>query len=102
MEVSIHPQSYRYLLNSAIQPYQPLKLFVTEFKSDLNKSDGISMLDLNSISTEDLDTRKKIMKDVFKPLLIKNLNAFVKEGGDIGREANNCISIINETCIDKE
>ncbi|MCP8718727.1 MAG: IPI1/TEX10 family protein [Asgard group archaeon] len=102
MEVSIHPQSYRYLLNNTIQPYQPLKLFVNEFKSDLHNTDGISMLDLNSISTEDLDTRKKIMNDVFKPLLIKNLNAFVKEGGDIGREANNCISIINETCIDKE
>jgi pre-rRNA-processing protein IPI1 len=101
MEVSIHPQSYRYLLTNTIQPYQPLKLFVTEFKSD-NKTDGISMLDLNSISTEDLDTRKKIMSDVFKPLLLKNLSAFVKEGGDIGREANNCISITNETCIDQE
>ncbi|KAL6454553.1 IPI1 Pre-rRNA-processing protein IPI1-1 [Candida maltosa Xu316] len=102
VEVSIHPQSYRYLLTETIQPYQPLKLYVNEFKSENTavNGNGVSLLDLNAMSTEDLDTRKKIMIEVFKPLLLKNLNAFVKEGGDIGREANNCISIINATCVE--
>lgn len=100
LNITIHPQSYKYLLTDTVQPYQPLKLFVKEFKSEGSGSNGsgISMLDLNSISTEDLDTRKKIMNDVFKPLMIKNLNTFVKEGGEIGREANNCISIVTQAC----
>ena len=100
LNITIHPQSYKYLLTDTVQPYQPLKLFVKEFKSEGSGSNGsgISMLDLNTISTEDLDTRKKIMNDVFKPLMIKNLNTFVKEGGEIGREANNCISIVTQAC----
>ena len=40
LNITIHPQSYKYLLTDTVQPYQPLKLFVKEFKSEGSGSNG--------------------------------------------------------------
>ncbi|CAI5755931.1 unnamed protein product [Candida verbasci] len=98
IDVAIHPQSYKYLLpHNVPQPYSPLKLFVNEIQENgtgVVGGSALSITDLDSISTEDLGTRMKIMNDIFKPTLVKNLKGLLKEGGDIGREANNCLKIL--------
>lgn len=102
-----HPLSYKYLVPDTTQPYTSLKLFVHEMaqlkstgddeKDSRGSGDGsFTINDLNTISAEDLDTRRKVMHDVFLKPLMKNLNNMIKEGGEVGRESNSCLAILNE------
>lgn len=99
--VTVHPQTARYMLAANSQAYAPLKLFVTELPSNLAVAQSgqvaegaYSLADLDSLSSEDQQTRRKITHDVFLAPLKKNLATIVKEGGEAGKEANMCISII--------
>ncbi|KAG2730766.1 hypothetical protein G9P44_005915 [Scheffersomyces stipitis] len=113
--VSVHPQSYKYLIPAATsQAFAPLKLFANELpKSKINGFNTIlgqhnsssnskdiddgkfHISDLDTITAEDLDTRRKVFVDVFQKPVVKNLNSLVKEGGEVGREANSCMTIID-------
>lgn len=114
----IHPLSGKYLIPSISRPYAPLKLFVKEMKTKLSltqnttdsSSTGIddgsfSLHDLLTLSTEDLETRRKVFNDVFLKPMVKNLNNFIKEGGEVGREANSILALIEklkaETKVEK-
>lgn len=99
--VPIHPQTLKHMLPANPQAYAPLKLFILELPSHatVQKDEGAeegaySLQDIDAVSTEDLDTRRKIVHDVFYQLLMKNLQNVVKEGGEIGRVANSCISVL--------
>ncbi|EGW34277.1 uncharacterized protein SPAPADRAFT_54434 [Spathaspora passalidarum NRRL Y-27907] len=98
--ISIHPQSYRYIIPATPNPFASLKLFVNEMpkqKGDVSLGeDSYTVNDLDSISTEDLHTRRKIVVDVFKPPMVKHLNNLIKEGGDVGREANSCLLLLED------
>ncbi|CUM64329.1 uncharacterized protein PRCAT00001930001 [Priceomyces carsonii] len=110
--VQVHPQSYKYLLPHAPQPYSPLKLFnrhiinsniIGSFSNEQNSdSSAYSLADLNVVSTEDLDTRRKVMLDAFLCPLETNLKKLIKEGGDVGREANTCLELIDEISKDSK
>ncbi|KAI5962141.1 IPI1 [Candida pseudojiufengensis] len=89
-QITIHPQSYKYLLPTTPQVFAPLKLYINEISN--NSMNNIENLD--SMTTEDIETRKNIMNEFFKEKMIKNLNNLTKEGGDIGREATNCIRLL--------
>ncbi|KAG7662684.1 IPI1 [[Candida] subhashii] len=101
--ISVHPQSYRYILQSMGTPqaYASLKLFVKELPKRHDErggssDDSFTIKDLDSISAEDLETRKKVMVDVFMNQMIKHLKGLIKEGGEVGREANSCLSLLEE------
>ncbi|KAI5954610.1 IPI1 [Candida jiufengensis] len=89
-QITIHPQSYKYLLPTTPQVFAPLKLFINEMSNDSINS--IETLD--SLTTEDIGTRLTIMNEFFKEKMLKNLTNLTKEGGDIGREATNCIRLL--------
>lgn len=99
--VTVHPQTPRYMLAANSQAYAPLKLFVTELPSNIASTQSqevaegaYSLGDLDSLSSEDQETRRKITYDVFLAPLKKNLSTIVKDGGEAGKEANVCMSII--------
>lgn len=91
-----HPQSSSYLLPDVPQVFAPLKLFIkTTSTSNENNGDAYNLQDLDNVTTEDADTRRKIMVDVFMAPMIKSLNSLVKEGGEVGKEANECIKVLD-------
>jgi pre-rRNA-processing protein IPI1 len=96
--VTIHPQSYKYLLPTIPQPFAPLKLFINELpKSGASTNDGsFSLQDLDILSAEDLATRRKVMNDIFLKPMLHNLKPLVKEGGEVGKEAKSTISLLEE------
>lgn len=100
-----HPLSAKYLFPSTPQPYLHYKLFVQEIKKlnpfslledNAGNDSTLTLLDLDSLSSEDLDTRQKIMIDIFLNPLQKNLKDIVKEAGDAGREANLCLQVLQD------
>lgn len=99
--ISVHSQSYKYLIpTSTPQAFAPLKLFVKELPKRHDErggsaDDSFTIKDLDSITAEDLDTRKKVMVDVFMKPMIKHLKGLVKEGGEVGREANSCLALLD-------
>ncbi|SGZ56298.1 CIC11C00000004522 [Sungouiella intermedia] len=101
--VTTHPQTPRYMLPANSLAFAPLKLYITELPSNMlaaqaaNSSvDGAySLYDLEKVSSEDQDTRRKITYDVFLKPLKKNLTSIMKEGGEAGKEANTCIAVVD-------
>lgn len=94
----IHPQTARYMLAPNPQAFVPLKLFVTELPSNAHSQamDGAySVRDLDTVSSEDQETRRKIVLDVFLAPLRKNLATIVREGGDAGKEAAACVGVLD-------
>lgn len=97
---TIHPQTSRFMLPSNPQTYAPLKLFIHELPSNRVEVEGdvedgaYSLSEIDSVSTEDQETRRKILHDVFLAPLKKNLNNIVREGGEVGKEANSCIGTL--------
>ncbi|ODV79950.1 Pre-rRNA-processing protein IPI1 [Suhomyces tanzawaensis NRRL Y-17324] len=106
LAAAVHAQSYKYQLSQAPQPFSPLNLFTTTLPrsrtvenslSNQGVDDGtFSLKDLDSISSEDLETRRKILKDVFFKPSLKNLKSLIKEGGEVGREANSCMAVLEK------
>lgn len=100
--VSIHPQTNKYLLPDTPQTYSSLKLFIQEIPKPItndemgNDEGKFTLGDLDLITTEDLDTRRKVLIDVFMEPMVKNLNNLVKEGGEVGREAHSCLNLFDK------
>ncbi|KAI5969665.1 IPI1 [Candida margitis] len=92
--VTTHPQSCKYLISTIPQAYAPLKLFVNEIST--NDGNLGELKNLDTLTTEDLSTRVNVMKDFFKERLINSLLNLVKEGGEVGRESNKCLHILEK------
>lgn len=103
----IHQQTPQFMLPLTPQAYSQLKLFVDELSS-LQKSAGAagndkySLADINDLSTEDIETRRKIVADVFLAPLRKNLSATTRDGGEVGIEANKCVAILDRFEVEIE
>lgn len=104
---TIHPQTARFMLPLHPQAYGPLKLFITELKSNAHSHESseaaegaYSLQDLDTVSSEDQETRRKITYDVFLTPLKKNLSTIVKEGGDAGKEAKACLDVVERFELD--
>lgn len=93
MVSTVHPQLYRYMVPQAPQPFAPLKLFVYELK--LTQLD-FSVADLDLILAEDLETRRRVFLEVFCELMKRELSPMVKEGGEVGREANSLLKLLSD------
>ncbi|KAK6458969.1 Rix1 complex component [Scheffersomyces xylosifermentans] len=110
---SVHPQSYKYLIPATTsQAYAPLKLFTNEMPKHKNGTDAkngssntstkevddgkFHLSDLDTITAEDLETRRKVFVDVFQRPVVRSLQGLIKEGGEVGREANSCLQLIQD------
>lgn len=91
--LTIHPQLFRYLVPTAPQVFAPLKLFVNELPKVLA---DVSFADIDLVSAEDIQTRQWVFHDMFMPSMVKGLTPLVKEGGEVGREANNILALLDE------
>lgn len=107
---AIHPQTKKYTMPITTQPYSALRLFVKDAKksndSNLESANGsasiskklddgkFTVLDLNTLSSEDYDTRRKIITDIFSNSLFKGLDLLIKEGGEVGKEAKACLAVL--------
>lgn len=88
----IHPQTSHYIMPTNPHPFASLKLFTQKAPQ---ADDMFSLASLESLATDDLDTRRKIVHDVFQEPLRKNLTNLVKEGGEVGREAKSCLGVLD-------
>ncbi|KAK6204976.1 Rix1 complex component [Scheffersomyces amazonensis] len=104
-----HPQSLKYLVPTTSQPFTSLKLFTADMpRRQISSTDKESMnsgssddgkfhiADLDTLSTEDISTRRKIIIDIFLHPLTKNLNNLIKEGGEVGKEAKGCLTVLEK------
>lgn len=95
--IMIHPLSYKYLIADIPQPFTSLKLFTTELTSTRKFNDvNFNLNDLDDLSADDLQTRRKVMEDVFLTPILNNLNCLIKEGGEVGKEAHSLLSLLQE------
>lgn len=96
---AIHPQTRQFMLPLNPQEFAQLKLFVNELPNQETSgavlSDIYSLADINAVSTEDIETRRKIVKDVFLKPLRRNISVAARDGGEVGLEANKCILILD-------
>ena len=70
------------------QPYEYLKLFARTLK---NKTDiqNSAMPSSSSMTNQDLDSRRAIFEEKFLQKIDKQIDTFIKEGGECGKSANN-------------
>ncbi|ODQ81748.1 hypothetical protein BABINDRAFT_58382 [Babjeviella inositovora NRRL Y-12698] len=95
----LHPLTNKYLMCTTAQPFASLKLFAREMASTSSVvvGDGkYTLKDLDSVSSEDYETRIKLLKDIFYKHMARNLHVAVKEGGDVGREGKNVLSFLKK------
>ncbi|KAF8001651.1 hypothetical protein HF325_004152 [Metschnikowia pulcherrima] len=97
---AVHPQSPRFLLPSNPQAYSQLKLFIDELPTNIGQGSdtaegSFALSDIDNVSTEDQETRRKITYDVFLLPLRKNLANAVREGGEFGKQANKCLGVLD-------
>lgn len=93
----VHAQLYKYLVPTVAQPFAALRLFTRELatsKAQTSIDGRFAAADIDAISTDDLDTRRKVVKDVFLDLMVKNLQNLVREGGEVGREASTTVALL--------
>lgn len=96
----VHLQTAQFMLPLSPQVFAQLKLFVDELPSQNIRSsaagnDVYTLSDVDEISTEDLETRRKIIYDVFLAPLRKNLNSTNQDGGEVGTESQRCLTILD-------
>lgn len=97
-----HHTTPNFMIPQIPQAFSSFKFFVDELPSSTSKAASentkegeYSLREAETMSTEDIHTRQKIMKDVFLNSILKNLANASKEGGEVGIEANGCIETIN-------
>lgn len=98
--LTAHPSTTKYLTPITPQPFAHLKLFTTELSST-NKNTVDKTIDLNTISCEDVETRKRVLVEFFIPQIKKNLTNLIKEGGEVGKSAKTLEAICNEVLSSK-
>lgn len=79
-----------HLIPAYPQPYEHLKLFTRQLQ---NKEGSSTPLDL---STQDFGARQRVLKDQNLPNMHKQLDLYIKEGGDSGKSANNLKQLLDQ------
>lgn len=106
-----HPATPNFMIPETPQPFAQYRLFIDELPTSISSSDSsnaklgdLSLRDAEALSTDDIRTRRKVYKKVFRDGILKNLQDAVKEGGEIGNEANGCLAILEkiDALIDAE
>lgn len=79
----------QHLIPDYPQPYEHLKLFSRQLQSKENSA-------LVDLSTQDIGARQRILKEQDLPGIHKQLELYVKDGGDSGKSANNLKQLIEQ------
>lgn len=87
----VHPNTHMYMVAEIPQAAAPYRLFDQDYAG----SDVFTLKETELLSTEDLETRCKIMTDIFAEPLRKNLHDVLKEGNDVAREAKLCLQLLS-------
>lgn len=102
-----HPLAHKYLIPQIPQPFASLRLFVDHLPSSLLVSTSsetphgaFSLSDVEGMATDDIDIRRKVIRDVFMTPMVKNLDVVIKEGGEPGKEATTCRDFLLEFAKD--
>ncbi|CAI4063742.1 hypothetical protein SKDZ_08G1330 [Saccharomyces kudriavzevii ZP591] len=77
-----------YLIPEYPQPFEHLKLFTRELKVKDAAANGANAA-LLSLATQDIDTRRAAFSEQFLPIVRKQIEIIIKEGGECGKSANN-------------
>ena len=76
-----------YLIPDYPQPFEHLKLFTRELKFEDTASNRTNAA-LLSLATQDIDTRKVAFSEQFLPIVRKQTETIIKEGGECGKSAS--------------
>lgn len=101
-----HPQAYKYLIPQVPQPFASLRLFVDDLPSSIVEEEGetahgaYSLADLDVMSSDDMQVRRKMTYDVFLQPMLSNLDSIIKEGGEPGKEAKGCVDFLSAFASD--
>lgn len=77
-----------YLIPDCPQPFEHLKLFTRELKVKDPAANGTNAT-LLSLATQDIETRRAAFSEQFLPVVLKQIEIIIKEGGECGKTANN-------------
>lgn len=92
----------QHLIPDNPQPYVNLKLFARELNSKENGTSSSSITSAaTAISTQDVGARQRILKDQFLPGIERQLDSFIKDGGECGKSSNNLKQLLEEIFSDK-
>lgn len=76
-----HPATALYMIPTRLQPYAMLRLYGSH--SDSGSGLGtLTVDDLPSVALDDVETRHKVVRDVFLQTMLRGTEALAKEGGD--------------------
>lgn len=80
----------QYLIPQYPQPYEHLKLFTRQLQT---KDSPSTMVD---ISTQDVGARQRVLKEQDLPGIHRQIDIYIKEGGDSGKSANSLKRLLEE------
>lgn len=99
---SLQESPNQHLIPDYPQPYENLKLFARQLNSKENSSSSSSITSATTaISTQDVGARQRILKEQFLPGIEKQLDSFIKDGGECGKSSNNLKQLLEEIFSDK-
>ncbi|EJS43447.1 ipi1p [Saccharomyces arboricola H-6] len=77
-----------YLIPDYPQPFEHLKIFTRELKVKDATTKGTNAT-LLSLTTQDIETRRASFSEQYLPIVRKQVEIIIKEGGECGKSANN-------------
>lgn len=89
-DVDLRISTNQYLIPDYPQPYEYLKLFTRQLQT---KDSPSTMVDL---STQDVGARQRALKEQDLPNIHRQLDIYIKEGGDVGKSANSLKKLLEE------
>lgn len=92
-----HYLTSRYLIPTTPQPFAHLQLFAREISQKKESSDTTQ--DLNAISCEDSETRRRVFVEFFAPQVLKNVGTMIKDGGEVGKTAKSVQVLVEELIV---
>ncbi|SCU98504.1 LAFA_0G18338g1_1 [Lachancea sp. 'fantastica'] len=90
-----HSAYSKYLIPAAPQPFQHLKLFVRELKSDQTTS-GSKLEEVMNVTLQDFAARREVLLAYFYEPMLHNLSGIIIGGGECGRTANVLKDVLEE------
>lgn len=97
--LTLHHLTNKYLIPISPNPFAHLQLFTREITKQKKESTDKTQ-DLNAISCEDYQTRRRVFVEHFSTQVLKNVSNWVKEGGELGKIGKS-IQVLVERLIEE-
>ncbi|CAR27975.1 hypothetical protein ZYGR_0N04630 [Zygosaccharomyces rouxii] len=89
-DTELRSSTNQHLIPDYPQPYEYLKLFTRQLQT---KDSPSTMVDL---STQDLGARQRVLKEQNLPIIHRQLDIYIKEGGETGKSANSLKKLLED------